>query len=142
MVWNPTPLILCVSYYFELPQSTRAITSGNGQAYTLMTYAGPKDFRTLSPANVQLQILAACMQDSPILLKASNFNLPSGNTDKFEVGLKIECKIQQLAWPEICASVFHYVCPGYSNKPQAALEHIHQTYKDCDGTLVTTPVFV
>jgi hypothetical protein len=77
MVCNPTPPILCVSYYFELPQSTCALTSGNGQAYTLVAYAGPEDFRNLSHANVQLQILAACMQDSPILLKASNFNLPS-----------------------------------------------------------------
>jgi hypothetical protein len=67
--------------------------SGNGQAYTLVTYAVPKDFCTLSPANVQLQILAACMQDSPILLKASNFNLPSVNTNPFEFGLEIECKI-------------------------------------------------
>jgi hypothetical protein len=141
MVCNPTPLILCMSYYFELPQSTRTMISGNEQAYTLVTYAGPKDFCTLSPANVQLQILAACMQDSPILLKASDFNLPLANTNAFEVGLKIERKIRQLAWPEICASAFHKVCPGYSDKPHAALEHIRQTYKDSNGTLVTSPVF-
>jgi hypothetical protein len=130
-----------VSYYFELPQSTCALTSGNGQAYILVTYAGPEDFRTLSPADVQLQILAACMLESPILLKASDSNLTLANTDAFEIGLKIERKIQQLAWLDICASVFHEVCPGYSNKPHAALEHICQTYKDCDITLVITPVF-
>jgi hypothetical protein len=141
MVRNPTQPILCVSYYFELPQPTRAMIGGNGQAYTLVTYAGPKDFCTLSPANVQLQILAACMQDSPILLKVSNFNLPPANTDAFEVSLKIERKIRQLTWPEICASIFHKVCPRYSKKPHVALEHIHQTYKDSAGTLVTTPVF-
>ncbi len=61
--------------------------SSNGQAYTLVTYAGPKDFCTLSPADVQLQILAACMQDSPIRLKPSDFNLPLVNTNAFEVGL-------------------------------------------------------
>jgi hypothetical protein len=115
--------------------------SGNGQAYTLVTYVNPKDFRTLSPANVQLQILAACMQDSPIFLKASDFNLSSANTNAFEVDLEIERKIQKLAWPEICASIFHEVCPGYSDKPNAALKHICQTYKDNDRTLVTTPVF-
>jgi hypothetical protein len=80
------------------------------------------------------------MQDSPILLKASEFNLPLANTNAFEVSLEIERKIRQLAWPEICASVFHEVFPGYSDKPHAALEHICQTYKDSDGTLVTTPV--
>ncbi len=94
--------------------------SGNGQAYTLVTYVVPEDFRTLRPANVQLQILASCMQDSPILLKASNFNLPSANTNAFKVGLEIERKIRQLAWPEICASIFHEVCPGYSNKLMVA----------------------
>jgi hypothetical protein len=53
LVRNLTPPILCVSYYFELPQSTCAMISGNGQAcYTLLTYAGPKDFYTLSPADV------------------------------------------------------------------------------------------
>jgi hypothetical protein len=107
MVCNPTPPILSVSYYFELPQSICAKISGNGQAYTLVTYAGPKDFCTLSPANDQLQIIAACMQDSPILLKASNFNLPLANTDAFEVSLEIERKILQLAWPEIFVFVFH-----------------------------------
>jgi hypothetical protein len=30
IVCNPTPLILHVSYYFKLPQSTHAIISGNG----------------------------------------------------------------------------------------------------------------
>jgi hypothetical protein len=30
---------------------------------------------------------------------------------------------------------------GYSNKPHVALEHICQTYKDSNGTLITTPVF-
>jgi hypothetical protein len=110
MVRNLTPPILCVSNYFELPQSTCAMISGNGQAYIIVTYVGPEDFCTLSPAKVQLQILATCMQDSPILLKASNFNLTSANTDAFKVGLEIERKIRKLAWPEICASVFHEVC--------------------------------
>jgi hypothetical protein len=52
MVRSPTPPILCVSYYFELPQSTCVMISGNGHAYTLVAYASPKDFRTLSPADV------------------------------------------------------------------------------------------
>ncbi len=95
-----------------------------------MTYAGPDDFRMLSSTEVQLQVLAACMQDSPILLEASDFNLPLANTDAFKIDLKIERKIQQLAWPEICASILHEVCPGYSDKPHATLEHIGQTYKD------------
>jgi hypothetical protein len=40
----------------------------------------------------------------------------------------------------ICACVFQEVYPGYSKKPHVALKHICQTYKDGEGTLVTTPV--
>jgi hypothetical protein len=86
MVCTPTPLILQVSYYFELPKSTCLMTNGHGHAYTLMTYAGPDNWPTLSLAKVQLQILAACMQDSPILLEA----LALANTDAFELGLEID----------------------------------------------------
>jgi hypothetical protein len=103
MVCTPTPPILQVSYYFKFLQSTCAMTYSHDHAYTLVMYAGPA---------VQLQILASCMQDSPILLKASGFNLPLANTDAFEIGLEIEWKIRQLAWPEIYASIFHKVCLG------------------------------
>ncbi len=141
MVRSATALILHAIYYFKLPQLQQALVNGNAVNYTLTTYTGPGDLRTLSPAEVQLNILELCMQDLPILLKASNFNLQSANTDCSEIGLEIEGKIRQLAWPEICASVFHKVCPGYSDKPHATLEHIWQTYKDVHGTVVTSPVF-
>jgi hypothetical protein len=82
-----------MSYYFDLPQSTCPLNNGNRQADILVTYASPDDFRMLSSTDVKLQILAACMQDSPILLKASAFNLPSANTSAFNIGLEIERKI-------------------------------------------------
>jgi hypothetical protein len=69
-----------------------------------------------------------------------DFNQPLANTNSFEIGLEIEQKIQRLAWQENCTSIFHEVCPGYSNKPHATLKHIFQTYKDGEGTLVTTPI--
>jgi hypothetical protein len=66
------------------------MTNGHGHTYNLVPYAGPNDFRQLSSAKVQLQILATCMQDSPILLKALDVDLHLVNTDVFEIGLEIE----------------------------------------------------
>jgi hypothetical protein len=81
------------------------MTNGNRQEFTLVRHAGPDNFRMLSLAVSQLQILAACMQDSPILLKSLDFNLLSAKTDAFKVGLENERKIWQLAWQDICASL-------------------------------------
>jgi hypothetical protein len=81
-----------------------------------MTYAGSDDFRTLSPADIHLQILAACMQDSPILLKASNFNLPLTNTDAFEIGPEMNGRFNSLlglrsALPSFMRSALQYPSP-------------------------------
>ncbi len=56
---NPYPVspILRVSYYIELPQSSRAMTNGAGGTYTLISFCGAGDLRTLSPEDVQTQIL-------------------------------------------------------------------------------------
>ena len=50
-------------------------------------------------------------------------------------------KILKLAWHQLCALIFTKICPGYSNQPQAALEHIKQSFVDAKGNLICTPVF-
>jgi hypothetical protein len=44
------------------------MTNGNGGAYTLVSYLGPANLRTLTPPKVKAQILDVCLQDGPILL--------------------------------------------------------------------------
>ena len=137
----PVGSVLRVSYYIELPQDTRPMTNGAGNAYTLVTFLGADDLRTLTSENVKAQILSAVHQDGPVMLAASDFNLPTANTDSTAIAAEIDSKILKMAWHQLCASIFTELCPGYSNQPQAALEHIKQSYIDSEGNLVCTPVF-
>ncbi len=86
-------------------------------------------------------ILDPCLQDGPVLLKASDFNSRIANTDSLDISLDIEQKILKLAWHQLCTSVFAEICPGYSSQPHAALDHIKQSYVDTEGNMVSTPVF-
>jgi hypothetical protein len=52
------PTILQAEYYIELPQTSWQLTNGTGNAYTLLTFHGVSDLRTLSPADVQAQLLS------------------------------------------------------------------------------------
>jgi hypothetical protein len=55
--------------------------------------------------------------------------------------MEIDEKILKLVWHQLCASILNELCPGYSNQPQAALEHIKQSYINADGNNVCIPVF-
>ncbi len=140
---NPYPVgtILCAAFYIELPQETCAMTNGNGGAYTLVSYLGPSDLRTLTPSELKAQILDVCLQDGPLLLQASDFNLATANTNAHAFAIENEWKILKIAWHQLCTSIFNEICPEYSNQPQAALEHIKQSYQDGDGNMVCSPAF-
>jgi hypothetical protein len=137
----PTGMVLCAAYYIELPQGTRAMTNKNGGAYTLVSYLGLANLHTLTPPKVKAQILDVCLQDGPVLLQASNFNLATANTDANAFAIDNKRKILKIAWHQICTSIFNEICPKYSNQPQAALEHIKQSYQDGNGNVVCTPAF-
>ncbi len=141
---NPYPvsLILRESYYIELPQGTQAMTDDAGLAYTLVSYLRDADLRTMTPEEIKCVILEPVLQDGPVLLVPSNFNLPEVNTNLAGIGAKIDGKILKLAWHQVCASVFNELFPGYSNEPQAAIEHIRQCYQDSEGNNVCTTVFI
>jgi len=138
---NPHPVatILRASYYIELPQSSQAMTNGTGAAYTLVSFLGVDDIWT--PEAVKVDILIPVHQDGPIMLAASDFNLTHANTDTHSIVADIDGKILKLAWHQLCASIFTEIFPGYSNQPQAALEHIKQSFLDSEGNLICTPVF-
>ena len=137
----PVSSILRVSYYIELPQASRAMTNGAGGGYTLISFLGVDDLRTLSPDQVEAQVLNPVLQNGPVLLQASDFNLQTANTNAHDIALEIDGKILQLAWHQVCASIFTELCPNYSNQPQAAIEHIRQTYMDGEGNVICTSVF-
>ncbi len=117
------------------------MTNGNGRAYNLVSFLGIDNLCKLTPPLVKANILDPCLQDGPVLLKASDFNLQNANTDSTDISLDIKQKILKLAWHQICTSVFAEICPGYSSQPHAALDHIKQSYVDGNGNMVSTPVF-
>jgi hypothetical protein len=106
---DPYPIssTLRVMDYIELPQSSQGIMNGSGVAYNLNSYLGPADLRTLTLEVVRTTILNPVLQDGPVLLEASNFNLQNANTNTSEIGLEIDGKILKLAWHQLCASIFN-----------------------------------
>jgi len=138
----PVSPVLRESYYIELPQGTQAMTDETGAGYTLVTFLSNADLRLMTPDEIKREILDIVLQDGPVQLVPSDFNLPEVNTNSAGIGAKIDGKILKLVWHQVCASVFNELCPGYSNQPQAALEHIHQCYINSEGNSVCTSVFI
>jgi hypothetical protein len=137
----PISSTLCVSYYIELLQTMQGMMNGNNVAYNLTSYLGNGDLCTLLPEMVCDTILRPVLQDGHVLLEAPDFNLQNATTNSTGIAMEVDAKILKLAWHQLCASIFNELCPGYSNQPQAALEHIKQSYLDAEGNLVCTPVF-
>ena len=117
------------------------MADGRGTSYTLVSFLGIDDLRSLNPDDVKTDILTPVLQNGPVLLQASNFNLQTVNTNSQEIAAEIDGKIVKLAWHQVCASIFNELCPNYSNQPQAAIKHIRQSYVDGDGNIVCTSVF-
>ena len=91
------------------------MTNRAGGAYTLISYCGADDLRTLSPEEVKTQILHPVLQTGPVLLQASDFNLQVANTNSQDITPDVDGKILKLAWHQVCASIFNELCPNYSN---------------------------
>ena len=117
------------------------MTDGRGTAYTIVSFLGVDNIRSLNPDDVKTNILTPILQNGPVPLQASNFNLQTANSNSQEIAAEIDGKIVKLAWHQVCASIFNKLCPNYSNQPQAAIEHIRQSYVDGDGNIVCTSVF-
>jgi hypothetical protein len=92
---------------------------------------------TLTPVQVCADVLEPCLHDGPITLKAANFNLQDVQINDTSVLKTIQAKILKLCFKQICTYVFNQLCPGYSDQPHAAIEHIHQSAPGPDGQLIT-----
>jgi hypothetical protein len=117
------PTILRAEYYIELLQMSRQLLKGTGTAYTLLIFHGPGDLRTLSPAEIQAQLLDVMFQDGPVNLQPARFNLSSTRFDSTELRSEIKAKILRLSFLTVCNALFIKLCPGYSSQPHAAINH-------------------
>jgi hypothetical protein len=134
------PTTLRSEYYLKLPQTTRAMVNGNNVAYNFMTFHGTADLRTLSPANVKAQILDATLQDGPVELQPASFGLTNARTTGEALQAEINSKTLCLAFATVCTTLFLKLCPGYSNQPQVALDHIRQVHIGRKGNQVASLV--
>jgi hypothetical protein len=105
-----------------------------------MTFQGAVDLRTLSPANVKAQILDAMLQDGPVELQPASFGLTNAPTTGEALRAKIDSKTLCLVFATFCTTLFLELCPGYSNQPHAALDHIRQVHIGRKGNQVASSV--
>jgi len=137
----PGPTVIRVGFYIELPQTMRImVNNGVGANYNLTSWLGADDLRGLTHDEVRSQILEPCLRDGPITLGVADFNLAEANVDAETIRDTIQAKILKLGFKQICSSIFQQLCPGYSDQPHAALEHIRQSAPGPDGQLVTASV--
>ena len=134
------PTMLRVAFYIELPQMMRVMVNGVGGSYNLTSWLGAADLSTLPRTEVRATILEPCLLDGPITLSVADFNLAKANVDDKTICKTIQMMILKLGFKQICTSVFQQLCPGYSNQPHAALEHICQSVPGPDGQMVTASV--
>ncbi len=139
-VANPGPTTLQTEYYIELLQTSKPMTNGAGAAYNLTIFHGTADLRTLTEEQVRAEILDFTLQDGPVELQPASFGDTSTQTDSLALRAEIESKILCLAYKTICSTLFIELCPGYSNQPHVALDHIHQLHSDHDGNSVVSSV--
>ncbi len=134
------PTILRAEYYIELPQTLRQLLNGQHTTYNLLTFHGSSNLRTLSPDQVQAQLLNVTFQDGPVNLQPARFNLSSARTDSNEMWLDIKARILRLAFLTVCNTLFLELCPGYSSQHHAASDHIRQTHTDRNGNQLISSV--
>jgi hypothetical protein len=116
------------------------MTNGSGTVYNLITFHGTADPPTLSEGGVQAEILDFALQDGPVELQPASFGATSARTDSLALRAEIKSKILHLAYKTFCNTLFIKLCPGYSNQPHAALDHICQVHSDCNSNPVVSSV--
>ncbi len=117
------------------------MVNGNNVAYNLMTFHSAADLSTLSPAEVKAQILDAMLQDGSVELQPASFGLMHARTTGEALQAEILTpRFLRLAFATVCNTLFLELCPGYSDQPHAALDHICQVHVDRKGNQVASSV--
>jgi hypothetical protein len=128
-------------YYIELPQQTKTMNPGQGNAYNLTTWQGGSNLKAMSNNDVKTYIIDITLQDGPVNLQAAAFGLTSARTDGTDLGLSIDTKIMKLAYKTVCKTMFTKLCPDYSDQTHAALDLIKQVSIDSNGNPVTASIY-
>ncbi len=136
----PGPTVLQATYYIKLLQTLRGLVNGNGGNYNLLMFDGPNNLRMLTPDKVKGHLLDITLQGYPLDLLPPSFNIRVARMDFTALQMDIDQKILCLAMPTIYNTLFGELCPGYSNQPHVALDHIFQVHTDTAGNQVLSTV--
>jgi len=82
-----------LDFYIELPQTSTVMVNGIGGAYTLVTYLGPADLRTLDTVQSAAAILNHAYQSSPGQIVAAVFGSTATTLNQDRAMVDIETKI-------------------------------------------------
>ena len=122
-----------LDFYIELPQTSTAMINGGGVAYTLVTYSGPADLRTLDTEQSATSILDVTYQTRPGQIVAAVFGATSATLNQDRAMTDIESRILRVVDSSIFKDVFLASAPNYTDQPEAALEHVYQVITDAEG---------
>lgn len=107
--------------------------NGAGNAYTLVTFAGAADLRTLNTAQTAAAILSVTYQTQPGQIQAPVFGATAATLNQERAKTEIESKILRVCMDAVFADIFLAAAPNYTDQPEAALENVKQLYTDADG---------
>jgi hypothetical protein len=132
--------MLCIRFYIKLLQTTVVMVNSNKVVYNLTTWYGTANLAQLMGDQIHATILEQSLQDGPILLSPTNFNLDDANVNAVTIRKTIHAKILRLGFRQITVSIFVQLCPRYIDQPHAVLEHIRQMSTGANGQPVTASV--
>jgi len=122
-----------LDFFIELPQTSTAMVNGVGGAYTLVTYSGPADLRTLDTVQSAAAILDLTYQSAPGQIVAAVFGATAATLNQDRAMVDIETKILRVVRESIFRDVFLATAPNYTDQPEAALEHVYQVVTNNKG---------
>jgi hypothetical protein len=124
---------LRLDFYVELPQATTAMTNGAGTAYTLVTYTGAANLRTLDTEQANAAILDVTYQTGPGQIVPPAFGTNSATLNLDQATSDCESRILRVVMTAVFNELFSAIAPNYTDQPEIALEYIKQVYIDADG---------
>jgi hypothetical protein len=135
-MYMPTTLHVCI--YLKLPQTTVAMLNGNIVTNNLTTWHSAADLSTLTIKKIHTQILEPCLQDGPIALCLTDFNLGNVNIDISN--MQVEPCQELETWLQADMHIYFYATVPRLQQPASHCPQAHSPkFTGPNGQPVTVP---
>ena len=128
-----------ISYFAELPQSSKTVKNGTSVNRELVTWQGAADLGSLSEQEVQAEILAKTNQKGPAFLLSPSMGMSVCRLDTEGMGKEIRQQIVPLIYDTAISQVFDEMCPNLMLNSTSAVENCKQSYTTSDGIKTCMP---